>query len=433
VIRDLFSKGLLAFSMKIIGLSFTYLFTLLVSRIFGPESMGIFSLSVALLMIITIIGRFGLDTTLLRYVSEFSSQNKWSSVKRIHSLAVKISFILSILLFISFFSFSSYLADVLFGKPNYTNYFRIISFAVLLLPIRYINGESLRGLKKIGIYAFLEFASIYLFSSILLLTAAFFWKNKYLPVLAIIMGIFLSFNISQWFWRKSIRASSAKEVTEVKLSSLMEVSFPLFLSSIMMFLIQCADTIILGIYRTSSELGIYNVTMRMGALTSLPLLAINSIIAPKFAEIYAARDLRNLELIAQHATKMLFWSSIPILLLVITIPKTLLSIFGHEFEKGVIALILISLGQFASSISGSVGYLLQMTGRQVIFQKIVFATLTINVVANFILIPRFGINGAAFTSMLSMIVWNSISIMMIHKELGIKTFYLPFFNLSRNE
>ena len=102
-----------------------------------------------------------------------------------------------------------------------------------------------------------------------------------------------------------------------------------------------------------------------------------------------------------------------------------MELFGQEFSAGVVALLLISFAQLVNSISGSVGYIMQMTNNQKIFQFIIIFSAILNIVMNYFLIPIYGINGAAFSSMISMITWNVMSVIFIKNKLGFWSIYMP--------
>jgi O-antigen/teichoic acid export membrane protein len=67
-----------------------------------------------------------------------------------------------------------------------------------------------------------------------------------------------------------------------------------------------------------------------------------------------------------------------------------------------------------------------MTGRQIIFMNLLFVGAIINVVLNYLLIPIYGINGAALASMVSLATWNLTMVYFVKREFGFYTFYIPF-------
>jgi O-antigen/teichoic acid export membrane protein len=194
------------------------------------------------------------------------------------------------------------------------------------------------------------------------------------------------------------------------------------------------DIFMLGKFRTESDIGIYNVASKIADLTTITLIAINSIAAPKFAEFYGKRDMKRLGRIARQSTKLIFWTSFPILCFLFFAPSLMLGIFGKDFQSGSTALRMLTFGQFINAISGSVGLILLMTAKERVFHKIIMTTTVINIALNYFLIPKFGINGAAFVSMLSTIFWNLSSVFYIKRYLNVITIYIPFISnrLTKN-
>ena len=69
-----------------------------------------------------------------------------------------------------------------------------------------------------------------------------------------------------------------------------------------------------------------------------------------------------------------------------------------------------------------------MTGKQKTFQYIIFSSAIINILLNFILIPIYGITGAAISSLISLIFRNFVSVYMVYYYYSIITFYFPGIN-----
>ena len=107
-------------------------------------------------------------------------------------------------------------------------------------------------------------------------------------------------------------------------------------------------------------------------------------------------------------------------------PEFILSFFGEEFKAAAYCLMILSFGKMFSAVSGSVGTLLQMAGKQKYFQNVLISAAVLNVILNYFLIPLHGITGAAFASMISNVYWNVLMIIFIKKNFGFYTFYLPF-------
>ena len=82
--------------------------------------------------------------------------------------------------------------------------------------------------------------------------------------------------------------------------------------------------------------------------------------------------MKGLQKVVRQSTKIIFWTSIPLIIIFFSFPKYFLGLFGVEFIIGINAFIFLSCGKLVSAFSGSVGNLLQMTGKQVVFMKILW-------------------------------------------------------------
>ena len=98
------------------------------------------------------------------------------------------------------------------------------------------------------------------------------------------------------------------------------------------------------------------------------------------------------------------------------------SLITEQFINGRNTLLILLIGQAVNAMSGSVGVIMQMTGKEKQFQNILFFALLINISLNLFLIPVHGILGAAIASTISIIFWNITSVLYIYRKLHVLTF-----------
>jgi O-antigen/teichoic acid export membrane protein len=425
-LKELLTGSSSAFTLKIIGMIFSYIFTLLITRNLGADAMGVYALSLTVLNVFSILGRLGLDTALLRFVAEFSAQGRKDLVKEIYNRSLKMIIPFSLLLALILFSVAPYIAKYVFHKEYLSLYFRVISLAILPVVLTLINSSLLRAIKKIIAFAFFQHISNFLFASLTMILLLLFSNNKLLPVVSLIVSLFISAVLSQFLWLKNSQLHSVQESNQTTFKSILDVSMPMLFASSISFVLHWIDTLMLGIFRTDGEVGIYNITVKVAMFASITLFTINSITAPKCAEFYGKKDIDGLRKITMHSTKLIFWTSFPLIIVIFLFPSFILGIFGKEFKTGSYALMFLASGQFISAISGSVAIILNMTGNQKVFQNIILLVTILNVIMNLLLIPVYGINGAAFANMISIILNNLLCVFYIHRIFGIFTIYLPF-------
>lgn len=426
-LKELLKGSSIAFVLRIVSIIAGYIFTLLITRGYGAEAMGVFALSFTLLQISSVIGRLGMDTALLRFVAEYSSQGKWEIVKDIYKKAIKLVLPFSILISILVFFLSPYIAQFIFKKPHLEPYFKIASIGIVPFVLLFIHTESLRGLKKIKEYMLLQQAGIFILASILLGFITLLLTNNQLtflnqiPISIYIFSVFIISLIAFVIWREQFNnhplttANNKLTSTNSSLSysTILSVSVPMLFTSMLTFVMAWTDTIMIGIFLNEEEVGIYSIALRISYIISFILFAINSITAPKIASEFSKKNFREFKKLSQFTSKMGIIYGVLTFIFIIFLGKDLLKIFGTDFEIGFMALILLSFGQLFNTSVGSIGYILAMVGEQHIMSFIIFIAFFLNIILNLYLIPLYGINGAAVATMISTIIWNLLGLVYI--------------------
>ena len=191
----------------------------------------------------------------------------------------------------------------------------------------------------------------------------------------------------------------------------------------MLLLIQWIDIIILGYFETSNTVGIYSVVMKISLFSSVILFSINSIVASEFSRLYSLDKMVDLRVLIKKSSKIIFFITIPVLILIVYFSKSILGYFGYEFIMANKTLYILVAGQFINVLCGSVGYILMMTEKQNIFKNIMIFSTCVNIILNIVLIPKYSINGAAIASSISLILWNVISFSYIYRKYNISTIW----------
>jgi O-antigen/teichoic acid export membrane protein len=434
---ELFKKGGLSFLIRIGGQVMGFLLALIIARYFGASGLGDYVLAIIVLRVFAMISKLGVDITSIRVIASFSSQNKFKSIKYFRKKIVLL-LIATTLVFSSIMYFNAVLlASFIGANPEYI---KLNSFLVLPMTFFILHYQSLRGLKKIAEFSFFYRMSETLFTIVSILVIMQFNKDASVPIYGYVTSMcivsiltFISYNY--WFNVKSKEGINDQELDLMPLKNILAISMPLMFAQSVQFIMAWTDKLMIGNMMTSQDVGIYHIAFKLSMFATIGLMAINSIAAPKFAELYAKQDFEGLKKVVNQSTKFIFWSTIPLVVIFFIFPEFLLGIFGDKFKIGVTAFIFLSCGRLISSFSGSVGNLLQMTGKQVMFMNILFAGACINVALNYLLIPSdnlfaefgvSGINGAALASMISLSTWNLAMVYFVKREFGFYTFYNPF-------
>jgi O-antigen/teichoic acid export membrane protein len=183
-----------------------------------------------------------------------------------------------------------------------------------------------------------------------------------------------------------------------------------------------ADIIMLGWFRTSEEVGVYRVAVQGAALVILGLQAANAVVAPHFAQLYAKGDMAQLQRLVTLSARVILLAALPIALAFIIAGGPIVGrIFGAEFTASYLPLAILTAGQLVNASMGSVGFLLNMTGHERDTARTLWQAAVLNVVLNVILIPFYGMAGAAVASTTSLVVWNLVLRSLVWRRLGLNS------------
>lgn len=428
--RNLFKGSTLAFAFKIGGMLINYLFTYQVTKNYGAQITGLFNLGLVVLVVSTVISRLGLDTAMLRFTTDFWIKGRKDELKATYLEMLRVVVPVCLAANMILYFGADYLAVKIFSKPSLGIFIKVLSFTVLPYSLIMIHSECLRAIKYVNYYLFYEGIAINLFNAVLLFIC-FFWNQDETILIYTCLVSTIAVGIhSTCTWLKKSEILSEPETKGKSIREILKISLPMLTSNSLMNLTSWVDTIMLGIFRSAVDVGVYNISIKIALITKITLTAVNSISAPKFAAYYSLNDMQSFAKTAQYSTKLIFWTSAPIMILILFFPGFCLGIFGDEFKVGAMALVILTIGQFIASISGSVGYILNLTDSQVLQQNITMVAVAVNIVLNILLIPHYGIIGAATASATGLVLRNLISVYYIKRKFNFLTLYIPFLTTS---
>lgn len=417
--------------LRVFGSIVGFLLMFLITRSYGESGAAIWGeylLVILVLQIFVIVGRFGADTALLRFVATFNAKGLKKNIRLVYRKALRMVIPIGVLLSaVMYFS-----APLLAQKMEGVQLQNIQWMALFVLPFSwfFINAQCLRGVKNMKAYSFLFNAAVSTFSLLLLASLLVFDKESLLadvnwPLYAFAFGVSVSFALSLFWWFKAAKGEGYQEDLVVSSRQFLNTSTPMLLAQSITFVIGWTDQLMLGALIDAQAVGIYGAAFKYSTIAVIFLMAINGIAAPKFAEFHGENDLKGLEKTVKQSTKMIFWTTLPLVLVFCLFPKFFLGLTGSKFETASLTLILLMLARFYSAVCGSVGNILQMTGHQKVVQNIMLIAAVINIMLNLLLIPIYLLEGAAVASLVSVVFWNTAMVITVKKKFGFYSVYLP--------
>ncbi len=183
---------------------------------------------------------------------------------------------------------------------------------------------------------------------------------------------------------------------------------------------QYTDLVMLGLFMESGDVGVYRVAAQAATVVAFGLNAMNMVVAPRFARLYAGGHAAQLQWTVTFSARIILLLTLPVAAgLALFADPVIRLVFGTGYTAGSTALAILAAGQLANALFGSVAFLLNMTGHERDTARGLAAAVALNIVLNLLLIPVFGLEGAAVATSVTLVLWNLLLWRAVRRRLGI--------------
>ena len=217
-----------------------------------------------------------------------------------------------------------------------------------------------------------------------------------------------------------IRSRIKKQFGEIKNSRPRKIwvtsSLPLVLSSSVDELYIWSDILILGFMVPAPEVAIYFAAQRSMSLASFIQYAFMLVSAREFSLANAMRDRKELQQRISSATRWTFWLTLPAVAITFLAGYPLLRLFGPQFVEALPVMGILGLGFIIRASVGQASDLLIVLGHQWANMFISGGALAFNIVFSIVLIPQYGITGAAMATLITFAI-RAIILTIVAKKL----------------
>ena len=416
--KKVISSSGINFIFRIFGLGSSFTTTFLITRLFGIETFGNYSLVFALSQSAALFFTLGIPNTLIKIIG--NNNFNFLQAKKLLIKGLKAALVFSILPMLFFYFGSEVLSQNIFHNITLRNYFLIVSITIPLFIVHEIFLYFLIATKNFMKYNLFMFVIPNLLLILLIYLFHNFDCQNHFTFIAFAIAILITILIEAF---AIFELKPKKEVISISTLGLIKTASPLLFSGLFLYLLNYTNVILLGIMTDETQVGIYNIAYKIGSVGFLVIVSVSTIITPKMAELYGQGNLSDLKKLTQNATRLIAFLSIPIVLILVIFSKFILSYWGNEAVTGSLTMIIVSIGVLFSAISGNVDQILNMTENQKVLRNITIVSFFVNLVLSYFLIPNYGIEGAAIASLLTNILINILCIYFIKKKLGFYTLF----------
>jgi O-antigen/teichoic acid export membrane protein len=404
-----------------VGMFFAYLGTMIVARFLGPADFGLISMAQVVTTITSTIVLIGMQEGVARFVAFYKGKNDPGMIKSVIVSALEIVLPLGIIGGITLFWFADLISIEVFHEPNLTLILKVFSLSIPFYGLFYIFDYSLGGFGAIKYVVATRDIFQNGFRLLLLMLFLSIGYGVYGAAFAYILAIITTPFVTLYYLNRIFPVFSKKTKSISMKKELFSYSWPLMFAGIMGFVFGWIDTIMVGYFLTAEDVGIYRASLSTAAILTILAGSFGSMFFPVITELYSRKEMEELKNTTIATTKWILIIGLPLVLLLIFFSKQVLYLlYGPRYIQGAFALSILGFGYLITSVFSPTNQLLQATGRTrlVMFNTGIGAVL--NVILNFLLIPVYGINGAAIATAFSLTALNALAFLEVYMNTGIQ-------------
>ncbi len=404
---------------------------ILISRAFGasgPVALGIVTIGTQFAFIAAAGTRFGMDMASVRYVAIEVGAGHRGRVRPVVTRAAIIAGSVSVVFGALTFALAGPIGRALGGdNPVQTSAsIRAAALAIPFVALTYTWLGGSRGLKVMRHTLYVQWVAQPLLWIVLMLVL---WrvidKTEAVAVWAY-AGSWVIAALGAWFfWGTISRGFTREEPAPGLTGTIIRYGAPRATAALLsqgLFWIDffVASAFVASGYVTSNEIGVYSACVRAALIMVLFLTAVSYVFAPFVADLHERGETARLDTLFKTITRWTIAGTVPVLLLMLVVPAAILAMFGKgDFASGADALRILVIGQAINVSVGAAGFVLIMAGRTGWDLVVYVLSAILDLVLSLLLIPKFGINGAAAAQAITIACSNWLRLVLVRRFVGI--------------
>jgi O-antigen/teichoic acid export membrane protein len=400
------------------GLAFAALFQfairLMLVRALPEGDYGVLILGLVVLEFAAIIAGAGLKTGSARFISYSRGEGRldriWGAVRASVWISLAGSVTGAALLF-----FSAGFLSRLLNAPGLSGVLPVLALALPFSVAVTVTTSIFRGFDRVEVkVVFEDMVSSGLTAALVL--AVVIWGSSLLRMTwALTASSLITGSILIAYAAIRLPALAGRARPAGMARELLFFSFPLALESALAMVAFWTDTLMLAFYTGEELVGIYNAAVPFANLLPIFLIALIYIYLPVATKLLAESRMQDVKAIYRSATKWAFLLTLPLFLTFFLFARPVILLFaGDRYAGAVSVLAVLSLGFFTHVFLGPNGMTLVVLGKPNLLLLDGAAGLLLNVGFNALMIPRWGMLGAAIASAISLALVNSLKSLQIY-------------------
>ncbi|THB80826.1 MAG: hypothetical protein D3926_05190 [Desulfobacteraceae bacterium] len=390
----------------------------ILTRILSTEQYGVLGLVTTTMSLVLVFSKAGLSNAVIRFYQEYRNDDMQKTVfaSTIFYRALMISFIVMVLYFFTVPLFIKYLGI----NAEYEVCFKIMAAYLLIRPMNILINNMLRVndrtffMNALGLCT--RVARI-LVALVLLLYVVRRFYGYFLGIAAV--EFMLAIILLYWFL--SNYRVRFKEASNSLTIDLIKFGAPLLITEITYLLLSYADRYMIVAWYGENSLGVYTVGYNLAMyLVNILAFSLSYTVIPAYVEVYGEKGKEQTEEFLKKVFYYIVIVIFPICLGYYAISDDLFVFLASEkYAAASIFSPIILIGTFILELNNVFNAGLYLKKKTATILKIMITAVVVNIILNIILLPRFGIIGAAFATLISCAASSALTIILSRRLIAI--------------
>jgi O-antigen/teichoic acid export membrane protein len=410
--------GVTAFAIFAASAGVTACAQLLIARLVGADTYGIYAYVVAWMTILAYFSALGFDVALLRFLPAYQTKGAWGLARGVIQYAERRVLAVGILVMLAGAS-----VIVIWSRqftPELRNTFLIGFVLVPALALLWIRCSIVRAFGGVALALVPDkIVRDGLLLALVVLTSLGLRQHTTAPLvmMATLVGSIVALGLASVAMHRLSPGMVAHSPPEYAAATWRHTAVPLVIITAAEALLNRTGVVLLGWFGETREAGIYSLAFNISFLVVLPRTAINTLFAPTISSLFTRNDRVTLQALVTKSASWTLGAAACIALALAVLAEPVLTWFGKGFADGVPALRILLVGQVIAASYGSQLYVMTMTEHERGAATLLILSAAVNVVVSIFLISILGLTGAAIATTIALIVWNFAMALFISRHL----------------
>lgn len=412
------------FVLTLIGGFLSYVIRIIIAKKLSVADYGLFYAVFSFVFFFAPFRDLGLSESAIFFINKYSVKKDNSRIKSVIVYSALSQFITSIFFALILFLLRSFLVKYYFKNQDSSLILVLFLLSFIFLSLAPLIGNIFRAREKFGYFKFMDILK----SSFFLIFVLFFFKyssfvTSLIPVFAFVVSSILTFVVSLFllfYYFKDIFYSSMYKST-VLFKQLFSFGLPILFSSAAGLILTYSDTILLTVFRSLDEVGLYNAAYPGVFIIIILVSPISQFLLPRLSTFFHNKNkimiIKMMNFVYNHFLIFL----LPLALIFFSFANLILGVlFGSSYLPAVSIFKIFAIGSIFIFLWNINSAFFTAIGKAKERLYLVLIVSGLNLLLGLFLVPLFGLYGASITTVFSFFLLSFISFIYLFKDFSFR-------------